>query len=269
MTSAQSRPTRCRLGSVRQPRSSRWRDAGVYAARRQRRCGHAQRGFDRSKAVTGQRQMSSCLQGALIQGTPYVATYNASDGAFYLQGGLANPYNIPFGGLLPYIGFSTPNSALALPYRAGDLADGLRHVVLAGRHDIRLRRRFDHVQCAGFAGRFVAGLDNMGGSGANRLNTAIPSTSLGAFGGEQQHQARGRRQFRRSPPCTSISSMPEHTTSRHQHFRWHNRRQCRAAEAHFLCFWRVGGTLATLPCGSATRATSLVHGNRTTPGQAS
>lgn len=53
--------------------------------------------------------------GVLIQGTPYVATYNNSDGAFYLQGGFANPYGIPLGGLLPYIGSTAPNTAFALP----------------------------------------------------------------------------------------------------------------------------------------------------------
>jgi microcystin-dependent protein len=53
--------------------------------------------------------------GVLIQGTPYVASYNNSDGAFYLQGGFANPYGIPLGGLLPYIGASAPNTAFAIP----------------------------------------------------------------------------------------------------------------------------------------------------------
>jgi hypothetical protein len=54
--------------------------------------------------------------GLLIQGTPYAATYNNVDGAFYLRGGFANPYGIPVGGLLPYVGSSAPNSAFALPF---------------------------------------------------------------------------------------------------------------------------------------------------------
>jgi microcystin-dependent protein len=53
--------------------------------------------------------------GVLIQGTPYVASYNNSDGAFYLQGGFANPYGIPLGGMMPYIGASAPSSAFAIP----------------------------------------------------------------------------------------------------------------------------------------------------------
>ena len=53
--------------------------------------------------------------GVLIQGTPYVVSYNNSDGAFYLQGGFANPYGIPLGGMMPYTGNSAPNSAFAIP----------------------------------------------------------------------------------------------------------------------------------------------------------
>jgi hypothetical protein len=30
--------------------------------------------------------------GVIVQGTPYVATYNNTDGAFYLQGFTVNPY---------------------------------------------------------------------------------------------------------------------------------------------------------------------------------
>ena len=35
--------------------------------------------------------------GTIIQGTPYVATYNNTDGAFYLQNFYGNPYNVPIG----------------------------------------------------------------------------------------------------------------------------------------------------------------------------
>jgi len=53
--------------------------------------------------------------GVLIQGTRYVVNYNNSDGAFYLQGGFANPYGIPLGGMMPYIGASAPNTAFVIP----------------------------------------------------------------------------------------------------------------------------------------------------------
>jgi microcystin-dependent protein len=55
------------------------------------------------------------LAGTIIQGTPYVATYNNSDGAFYLQGVFGNPYNIPLGAALDYWGSTTPNPSYAFP----------------------------------------------------------------------------------------------------------------------------------------------------------
>ncbi|UGA46671.1 tail fiber protein [Bradyrhizobium quebecense] len=58
---------------------------------------------------------SELLQGVLIQGTPYVALYNNTDGAFYLRGFMGNPYNIPLAAGMDYWGFSAPNSAFAFP----------------------------------------------------------------------------------------------------------------------------------------------------------
>jgi microcystin-dependent protein len=55
------------------------------------------------------------LAGTVIQGTPYVAVYNNSDGAFYLQGFFGNPYNIPLAGGLDYWGPTAPNSSFAFP----------------------------------------------------------------------------------------------------------------------------------------------------------
>jgi microcystin-dependent protein len=53
--------------------------------------------------------------GTLILGTPYVVTYNNSDASFYLQGGLANPYNVPLLGALDYWDTITPNSSFIFP----------------------------------------------------------------------------------------------------------------------------------------------------------
>src|SRR5712691_7121077 len=54
--------------------------------------------------------------GMLIQGTPYIATYNNADGVFYLRGFYSLPYAIPIGGLVAYVGSSAPNSSFALPF---------------------------------------------------------------------------------------------------------------------------------------------------------
>ena len=53
--------------------------------------------------------------GTLIQGTPYVAVYNNSDAAFYLQSFYGNPYNVPLGAGLDYWGATAPNSAFVIP----------------------------------------------------------------------------------------------------------------------------------------------------------
>jgi hypothetical protein len=52
------------------------------------------------------------LAGTIIQGTPYFATYNNTDGAFYLQGFFGNPYNVPFSaGLI--VGIQSLQTALS------------------------------------------------------------------------------------------------------------------------------------------------------------
>src|ERR1700742_1557744 len=53
--------------------------------------------------------------GTIMQGTPYVATYNNSDGAFYLQGLYGNPYNVPLLGGLDFWDTVAPNSSFIFP----------------------------------------------------------------------------------------------------------------------------------------------------------
>lgn len=55
------------------------------------------------------------LAGTLIQGTPYAATYNASDGVFYLRGYFASPYNVPLLSGMDYWDTVAPNSAFIFP----------------------------------------------------------------------------------------------------------------------------------------------------------
>src|SRR4030088_120138 len=55
------------------------------------------------------------LASTLIAGTPYMATYNNTDAAFYLHGFYGNPYNIPLGGGIDYWGSTAPNSSFVFP----------------------------------------------------------------------------------------------------------------------------------------------------------
>lgn len=53
--------------------------------------------------------------GVLILGSPYVALYNNSDAAWYLQNFYINPYSVPIAGGIDYWGTTAPNSAFAFP----------------------------------------------------------------------------------------------------------------------------------------------------------
>ena len=72
------------------------------------------------------------LAGTIIQGTPYVAVYNNSDGAFYLQGFFGNQYFIPAWrrDARFHLGPTTPNSVICFSGRAGDKPNHLRGAIL-------------------------------------------------------------------------------------------------------------------------------------------
>jgi microcystin-dependent protein len=55
------------------------------------------------------------LAGTIVQGTPYVAVYNNSDGVFYLRGFFGNPYNVPLGAGMDYWLPTAPNSSFVFP----------------------------------------------------------------------------------------------------------------------------------------------------------
>ncbi len=128
--------------------------------------------------------------GVLVQGTPYTATFNNSDGAFYLRNFYVLPYVVPVGAMLDYTGASAPNSNFVLPcgqnisrtvyatyfgivgttYGAGDGSTTF------GLPDLR--------------GRTTFGKDDMGGSAASRITVAggnFDGTVLGGTGGAQNH----------------------------------------------------------------------------------
>jgi microcystin-dependent protein len=125
--------------------------------------------------------------GTLIQGTPYVVTYNNTDGAFYLQGSI-NPYGIPLGGIIPYIGSTAPNSAFVLP--SGQAISRATYATLFslvgttfGSGDGSTTFNVPDLR-----GRVMAALDNLNGTAANRVTSAgsgIAGTTMGASGGAQ------------------------------------------------------------------------------------
>jgi microcystin-dependent protein len=127
------------------------------------------------------------LAGTIIQGTPYVATYNNSDGAFYLQGFYGNPYSVPLAASIDFWGSVAPNSLFAFPF--GQAVSRTTYATLFaimgttyGTGDGSTTFNIPDLR-----GRVVAGVDNMGGAAAGRLTSAggVTGTTLGASGGNQ------------------------------------------------------------------------------------
>jgi microcystin-dependent protein len=131
-----------------------------------------------------------CQPGTVIQGTPYVAVYNNSDGVFYLQGFYGNPYNVPLGAGLDYWGPTAQNSSFAFPSGPAQISRttyaplfsmiGTTYGTGGGSTTFNLPDK---------RGRVSAATDDMGGSSAFRLTTGFFSATahLGATGGSESH----------------------------------------------------------------------------------
>lgn len=130
------------------------------------------------------------LAGTIIQGTPYVATYNNIDGAFYLRGFFGNAYNIPLGAGLDFWGTTAPNSSFAFPY--GQAISRTTYAALFalvgssyGGGDGSTTFNLPDKR-----GRVSVALDTMGGSAAGRVTSAaggIDGATPGATGGGQTY----------------------------------------------------------------------------------
>jgi microcystin-dependent protein len=131
--------------------------------------------------------------GTLVQGTPYVATYNNADGAFYLQGLAGNPYGIPLGGMLEFTGATAPNSAFVLPYgQAISRTTYAAYFALVGT-TYGAGDGSTTFNVIDKRGRVSAGKDDMGGSAAGRIGSVatdggtIVGATLGSVGGSATH----------------------------------------------------------------------------------
>lgn len=125
--------------------------------------------------------------GVIAQGTPYVAVYNNTDGAFYLRGFFGSPYLIPLGGMIDFTGTSAPNSSFVIPtgqpisrttYAAYFAIVGTTYGTGDGSTTFNV---------PDLRGRVVAMLDNTG----NLMNSATMTPDgnhLGATGGTQLSQ---------------------------------------------------------------------------------
>jgi microcystin-dependent protein len=120
--------------------------------------------------------------GTLVLGTPYIVSYNNTDGVFYLQN-MTNPYAIPLGGGLDYWGTTAPNSSFAFP--SGQAVSRTTYATLFTLFSTQYGSGDGSTtfNLPDLRGRFVAGKDDMGGSAASRLAINITGTTLGAAAG--------------------------------------------------------------------------------------
>lgn len=148
--------------------------------------------------------------GVMVALTPYDLVFKTSVSAWLLKGVFQSniPTLIPLGGIIDYSGSSAPNSNFVLPFGQA-ISRTTYSALFAIYNAVSLpygsgdgSTTFNVPDCRGSV---IAALDNMGGSARGVLTTA---TSLGVFGGEQNH-------------LLSVGEMPSHshtaTDSGHTH----------------------------------------------------
>lgn len=126
--------------------------------------------------------------GVLIEGTPYVATYYNTAGEFILHGLASQPYSVPLGGLLYSTVSTPPNSAFVLPY--GQAISRTTYADYFGLVGTTFGSGDGSTtfNVADVRGRAIFGLDNMGGTSADRLTgltNGIDGDTVGATGGKE------------------------------------------------------------------------------------
>jgi len=126
--------------------------------------------------------------GVMVAGTPYCVVYSNSSLAFLLRSAQGNPFNVPLGTVLDYTGDSAPNSNFALAY--GQCISRTTYATYFALVATRFSN-CDGVTTFGLPdlrGFLTAGLDNMGGTAANRITlggSGINGAVVGGAGGSQ------------------------------------------------------------------------------------
>jgi hypothetical protein len=123
--------------------------------------------------------------GALLSGTVQTATFSKSLGVWKVKGVIANTFNIPLGGLLPYTGTTVPNANFIFP--SGQCISTTTYAAYWAMMGSPASGGCPGGQFAviDLRGRTLAALDNLNGSAASRLTSASTGcgtamTSVGA-----------------------------------------------------------------------------------------
>lgn len=125
---------------------------------------------------------------SLVAGTPYTATFSGS--AWLLRDFYGNPFALPLGGMMPYLGATAPNSNFALPF--GQAISRTTYATLFAMISTTfgVGDGTTTFNIPDLRGATIAGLGNMGGVDAGRITVAggnFDGTVLGATGGAQNY----------------------------------------------------------------------------------
>lgn len=144
---------------------------------------------------------------SLILGTPYVALYNTTDSAFYLQGGFSNPYSVPLSAGLDYWGTTAPNSAFVFPLGQAISRTTYSRLFAIMSTTFGVGNGSTTFNLPDKRGRVSAATDNLGGSRANVITStyfsAVDTTTLGGVNTNADHATILTANLPASPPTTS------------------------------------------------------------------
>ena len=153
---------------------------------------HTTSGADPTLAVDGltarQIRIATGLNvptGSLVAGTPYQMIYVHASTEFILIGD-ANTYNMPIGGVLPYVGLTAPNSNFVLAYGQAISRTTYAALFTLTGTTFGVGDGSTTFNVPDLRGRVIAGQDDMGGSSANRLTgltDGVDGDTFGAAGG--------------------------------------------------------------------------------------
>lgn len=126
--------------------------------------------------------------GVLVQGSPYCATYNNSDVAFYLQGFYGNPYSVPLGSFMFHSVATSPNSNFILPIgQAISRTTYAAYFAMVGT-TFGVGDGVTTFNAPDLRSRIIVPLATMGGADPGLVTTAgsgIDGATIGATGGTQ------------------------------------------------------------------------------------
>lgn len=126
------------------------------------------------------------VAGTLIQGTPYAALFNKTNGEFYLKGaGAGNPYNVPLLAGLEFWDTIAPNSRFIFPQ--GQAISRTVYATAFGRWGTTYGAGDGSTtfNVPDKRGRVSACYDP--GNATGRLTAVVNGAALGSAGGEQIH----------------------------------------------------------------------------------